>query len=122
MTSATTPPPSTHSAATADRGRGRWKFALFLVALLIAAFVVHKLPDWDAQAETGAAYGARMACSCRFVQGRSLESCRSDAEPGMEIVTIEEVEGRRAIRASVPILASRTASYAGATGCLLDPE
>lgn len=94
-----------------------------MIALaLILAVVVWKYPAWKAQAEVGAAYGARVGCSCRFVQGRSIESCRTDFEPGMEIVSIEEVEGRRAIHASVPLMASRTAHYDGPSGCLLDPE
>jgi hypothetical protein len=92
---------------------------LGIAALLITAFVIWNFASWKRQAEVGAAYGARIGCSCHFIQGRSLDSCATDFEPGMELVSIERVEGEQAIRASVPILASRTARFAGATGCVL---
>ena len=37
----------------------------------------------------------------------------------MEMVSIEDLPEERAVRASVPLLASRTARYEGATGCVL---
>jgi hypothetical protein len=106
MSSAPPPQSSTGKPATQSV---RWKLWLGIAALLLR------------QAEVGAAYGARIGCSCHYVQGRSLESCATDFEPGMELVSIAEVEGERAITASVPLLASRTARFAGATGCILDP-
>jgi hypothetical protein len=95
---------------------------LALISLAVLAFVIWNFSSWQRQAEVGAAYGARIGCSCHFVQGRSLDSCATDFEPGMELVGIERVEGERAIRASVPLLASRTARFAGATGCVLDRD
>lgn len=109
-------PPSASTAV-----RRRWRLWLALLALALVGLVIWAWPGWRAQAEVGAAYGARIGCSCRYVQGRDIESCRTDFEPGMEMVSIEEVEGERAIRASVPLLASRTARFAGRSGCLLDP-
>jgi hypothetical protein len=100
----------------------RWKFWSALVALVLIGFVAWNFSSWKAQAEVGSAYAARMACSCRFVQGRALDSCLTDFDPGTEMVSVEEVEGERRIRASVPILASRTARFAGATGCVLEPD
>jgi hypothetical protein len=100
----------------------RWKIALAMVLIALVAVGVWQYPTLKAQAEVGAAYGARMGCSCRFVQGRDIASCRTDAEPGMEIVSIEDIEGERAVRASVPLLASRVARYEGATGCVLVEE
>ncbi len=96
-----------------------------IIGILIVALVGYALwlyPTLKAQAEVGAAYGARMGCSCRHVQGRDIASCATDAEPGMEIVSIADVEGERAVRASVPILASRVARYEGVTGCVLVPQ
>ena len=90
--------------------------------MLLAGFVVWQFPAWKAQAEVGSAYAARIACSCRFVQGRELDSCLTDFDPGTEMVSVSEIEGEQRIEASVPLLASRTARYAGASGCLLEGE
>lgn len=89
--------------------------------LLILGYVFWQFPIWHAQAQLGTAYGARMGCSCRFVQGRDIASCRRDAEPGMEMVSIDDVPDAQAVEASVPLLASRTAHFEPGTGCLLDP-
>ncbi len=105
----------------APAGRiARWKLVLAGVAILVAAVVVWQFPTWQAQAETGAAYGARVGCSCRYVQGRDIASCATDFEPGMEIVSLTDLPEERGVRASVPLLASRTARFAGPSGCLLE--
>lgn len=123
MTSATPPPTSTaKTPAGQPRKPGRWKLWLGIAALLLIGFVIWQYPSWKAQAEVGSAYAARIACSCRFVQGRELGSCLTDFDPGTEMVSVEEIAGEQRIRASVPILASRTARYAGATGCVLEAE
>jgi hypothetical protein len=90
-------------------------------AVLFALFLVWKLPSFKAQAELGSAYAARVGCSCRYVEGRSLESCQTDFEPGMEMVSLSEDAATRTITGSVPLLASRSAHYAGASGCLINP-
>jgi hypothetical protein len=90
-------------------------------AVLFALFLVWKLPSFKAQAELGSAYAARVGCSCRYVEGRSLESCQTDFEPGMEMVSLSEDPATKTITGSVPLLASRSARYAGASGCLINP-
>ena len=90
-----------------------------LLLLAVAGYAVWQFPTWSAMAETGAAYGARIGCSCRYVQGREIGSCPTDFEPGMEMVSLEDLPDQSAVRASVPLLASRTARYEGATGCVL---
>ena len=95
---------------------------LLVVAVLMTGFAIWKFPSFKAQAELGSAYAARVGCSCRYVQGRSLESCQSDFEPGMEIVSLSEDPATQTVTGSVPLLASRSARYAGASGCLLRPE
>ena len=89
--------------------------------VLLALFLVWKLPSFKAQAELGSAYAARVGCSCRYVQGRGLDSCQTDFEPGMEMVSLSEDPATKTITASVPLLASRSARYAGASGCLINP-
>ena len=95
---------------------------LLVLAVLLTGFAIWKFPSFKAQAELGSAYAARVGCSCRYVQGRSLESCQSDFEPGMEMVSLSEDPATKTVTGSVPLLASRSARYAGASGCLLRPE
>ncbi len=95
--------------------------AASVTALLLVVLIVWQLPSWRAQAQAGAAYGARIGCSCRYVQGRDLASCETDFEPGMELVSIADEPEMRGVTASVPLLASRRARYAGKSGCILDP-
>lgn len=96
----------------------RWVLAVAIVAgLLLAAF-------WrplNGYAVTGAAYGARVACSCRYVGGRSLGDCRKDFEPGMELVALREDAKARSVTAIFPLLARQTARYYEGEGCRLDP-
>jgi len=74
-----------------------------------------------AHALTGAAYGARMGCACRFVAGRPLGDCRDDFEPGMAFVLLDEDATGRSVTARVPLLASQTATYHDGAGCILEP-
>lgn len=103
-----------------SRWGGCLPWALILLAL-IAVFAIWKFPSFKAQAELGSAYAARVGCSCRYVQGRGLESCQSDFEPGMDMVSLAEDPATKTITGSVPLLASRSARYAGVSGCLLNP-
>ena len=120
------PPPAGDAAPErpAPRRPSRWSgclpWAILLLALLLG-LLIWKFPDFKAQAEVGSAYAARVGCSCRYVQGRSLESCQTDFEPGMEMVSVSEDPATKTITGSVPLLASRSARYAGASGCLLSP-
>jgi hypothetical protein len=125
---APTPPPPRPEVPAHLRGRkrsaSRWGGCLpwaAIVGVLLLAFLIWKFPSFKAQAELGSAYAARVGCSCRYVQGRSLESCQSDFEPGMELVSLSEDPATKTVTGSVPLLASRSARYAGASGCLLDP-
>ncbi|WP_293704340.1 hypothetical protein [Sphingopyxis sp. UBA6723] len=113
------PPPRRRKKPSRWGGGLPWILGL---AVLFAVFAVWKFPSFEAQAELGSAYAARVGCSCRYVQGRSLESCQSDFEPGMEMVSLSEDPATKTVTGSVPLLASRSARYAGASGCLLRPE
>lgn len=125
MNSSTPEPPATDilerpkNGASPRRGLS-WKAVAILLALLCIAFVAWNYSSWQKQADVGAAYGARVGCSCRFVQGRDLASCESDFEPGMEMVSLSEDIDKKRVTASVPLLASHSAHFAGDTGCLLE--
>lgn len=70
---------------------------------------------------TGAAFGARTACSCRYVAGRDIKDCQKDFEPGMELVFLSDDEEEKSVTARVPLLSSATARYREGFGCVLDP-
>lgn len=102
--------------------RHRLKWWVLLLGLLILAYGAWQYPRWKAMAEAGTAYGARVGCSCRYIQGRDLASCETDFEPGMEQVSLSEDAKAKRVTASVPFLASRSAVYAGDSGCILEQK
>ena len=93
-----------------------------VIALLLAglAGLVWYGPAIRQSAVTGTAYGARMACSCRYIAGRSLKDCRKDFEPGMALISLWEDEASHSITARLPLVASATARFQPGPGCVLD--
>lgn len=93
-----------------------------LVALALAALIgwAFRVPILG-YARTGAAFGARTACACRYVAGRSLKGCRKDFEPGMGVVFLSDDSEGKSVTARVPLVASDTARFRPGYGCLLDP-
>ena len=73
------------------------------------------------RAEAASSVAARVACSCRFVAGRDLDSCRTDFEPGMGPVTLSEDGEARSITARYLFLAPQTATHRAEAGCVLEP-
>ena len=108
----TTPPRS-------PRGRRARKLWLLIPIAAIAALAWFWRP-LNFYAETGASYGARVACSCRYVEGRALGACRKDFEPGMELVRVSEDEAARSVTASFPLLARQPATFREGEGCVLE--
>lgn len=98
--------------------RLRW---LILGAGLIAALLALFWAPLNGYARAGTAYGARVACSCRYLGGRDLGDCRKDFEPGMEMVLLSEDRAARSVTATFPLLASETARLHRGEGCRLDP-
>jgi hypothetical protein len=72
------------------------------------------------QADVGAGFVAKTVCSCMFVAGRSLESCRADVLPVMDRVKAEVLDEPHGVHAFVALFASRTATWEPRTGCTLD--
>ncbi|MCT2557770.1 hypothetical protein N0B51_02115 [Tsuneonella sp. YG55] len=70
-------------------------------------------------ARAGSAYGARVACSCRFVAGRPLSDCARDKVSGMELVTLSEDEEDKSVTARM-LIVSDTARLKPGYGCVLD--
>ncbi|MCW1401503.1 hypothetical protein OKA06_03865 [Novosphingobium sp. MW5] len=96
----------------------RW---LGLLALVPLALLVWFWTPVNGYAQTGASYGARVACSCRYVAGRSLGDCRKDFEEGMGLVMLSEDAAAKSVTARFPLLASQTATYRDGPGCVLEP-
>ncbi len=101
--------------------RPLWRRPLLAIALVLAAALVWFWRPLNGYAITGAAYGARVACSCRFEGGRSLSDCRKDFEPGMELVMLSEDSTAKTVTARFPLLATQTATYREGEGCRLEP-
>lgn len=91
-------------------------------ALAVAALLFWFWAPLNSFALTGAAYGARVACSCHYLGGRTLEDCRKDFEPGMELVFLSADAKSRSVTARFPLLATQTATYAEGQGCRLEPS
>jgi hypothetical protein len=92
---------------------------LLLVAAALAAFAWFRQP-LRSYAMTGAAYGAHVGCSCRFVEGRSLGDCRKDFEPGMQLVQLSGDDTAKSVTAGFPLMTHQTASYREGQGCVLE--
>ncbi len=100
--------------------RTRRRALLFGLAL-VAALTAYFWGPLNSYAIAGSSYGARVACSCKFLGGRSLEDCRKDFEPGMELVMLSEDLEAKTVTATFPLLASQTATFREGQGCRLEP-
>lgn len=70
------------------------------------------------QARVGAAYGAHITCSCRYIEGRDMASCETDKEAGMAMIGFSDDPDNNRVTASVPFLAEAVAERRGAFGCV----
>jgi hypothetical protein len=99
--------------------------SLILIGLLLlAALVAFAYRDRIMGYSTvGAAYGARIGCSCRYVSGLPLSQCRKalDVEDGPSLLFLSEDEDNQSVTARVPLLTSQTARYRKGWGCVLEP-
>lgn len=102
-------------------GQRRWPLVLgVLIAIVFATGWTYR-ESAEGYARVSTAYSARVACSCRFVSGRSLEDCAKDRLEGMELVTLVEDAERKSVTARFPLIASDTAIFREGYGCVLEP-
>lgn len=94
-------------------------FLLAIGASVAVAAYAYREPI-NGYAQVGSAYAARVACSCRFVAGRSLEDCEKDKLAGMELVTLVDDPEAKSVTARFPLVASNTATYREGYGCVLE--
>lgn len=98
-----------------------WIVALAATGLVLAYGAWH-WSAWGRKASIAAGFGARVACSCRYVEGRDISSCKTDFEglPSMGLVHLSDRPGEHAVQASVPLLARRSARAVPGFGCVMD--
>lgn len=98
-----------------------WRNAKLVAVALLTIAALWFIWNWSSikgQARVGAAYGAHIICSCRYVEGRDMQSCETDKEIGMEMVRLSDDPENRRVYASVPFLAEAVAERRGAFGCV----
>ncbi len=105
-----------------------WRLPALVVAVLILLFCVWNWSAWRDRAWIAAGFGARIACSCRVVEGRAIEGCRTDFArlDGMGLVhlsdsAIEPGKGK-GVDGSIPLLAHRTARLVPGYGCVIEGQ
>lgn len=99
----------------------RFKSLKIVIAAVIVIAALWLMWNWSSikgQARVGAAYGAHVICSCRYIQGRDMASCETDKEKGMEIVRLSDDPENKRVYATVPFLAEAVAERRGAFGCV----
>ncbi len=96
----------------------RLKIALSVIALFTALWLLWNWNSIKGQARVGAAYGAHVTCSCRYIEGRDMASWETDKEKGMEMVRLSDDPENKRVYASVPFLAEAVAERRGAFGCV----
>ena len=94
--------------------------AALLAGVMVVLALVLTLPALRGSARAGAAYGARIACTCRYVGGRTLADCASDFEPGMALVSLREDAAARSVTARAALLMPQTATWLPGSGCVLE--
>ncbi|MFN3990211.1 MAG: hypothetical protein ACK4IS_08130 [Erythrobacter sp.] len=92
---------------------------LILALALVGVFAAFREPI-KGYAGIATAYSARVACSCRFVAGRSLADCAKDKLAGMELVTLVDDPAARSVTARFPLMSSTTATWREGYGCVLE--
>ena len=106
------------TAKTRSRKSRLWLWLILLVTALLGAAWLAWGDGLRKTGGVGSAYAARVACSCRFVAGRSMDDCAKDKLEGMELISLSEDAASKSVTASIPFIASDTASYREGYGCV----
>jgi hypothetical protein len=87
------------------------------VVLLIIGGAFAYVQSQQPLLQLGVGYGARVACGCRYIGGRTLGDCKKDFEPGMEMIQLSDDPKTKTVTAYVPLVAKRSATYDPVLGC-----
>ncbi|WP_246359695.1 hypothetical protein [Stakelama sediminis] len=96
-----------------------WGGLIVLALLALSAFVYAR--SMTPKLQLGVGYAARVACGCRYIEGRPLKSCYSDYEPGMAPIRLKDDPATKTVTAYVPLVASRSARFDALLGCRPTP-
>jgi hypothetical protein len=103
--------------------RSRWlHWAGIALGVLLVAQLAMNWPRLQLRATVATGFGARMACSCRYIEGRDLKSCQSDFRglEGMGLVRLSDDPARKTVHASIPLMSARKAVFKDGFGCMPD--
>ena len=101
--------------------RSWWVLGLVLAVVAgMCAVLYVRTHKYGQQAVIATGYVAHVVCSCRYLGNRDMASCKTDFEPGMEIVRVSEDAAARRITATVPLLSRQSASFSPEYGCTLE--
>lgn len=100
--------------------RKKWPYVLALIALILLVIYFVYGETIGKFTQTGASYGARVACSCVYVGGRDVSDCRKDFEAGMELAMLSDNPDDKSVTVTLPPFASQTATYREGYGCVLE--
>ncbi len=109
---------STKDVKAPQPGFKRLKIVAVGIVVIAALWLMWNWSSIKGQARVGAAYGAHITCSCRYIEGRDMASCETDKEKGMEIVRLSDDPENKRVYASVPFLVEAVAERRGAFGCI----
>lgn len=98
-----------------------WRWIVLAVVTVVVAVGGYYGWRTAVAAEVGAAAIAKVACSCVFIDGRSLATCRADDPPGFESVDVHIDTASKSATGIVLGFISRRASYQDGYGCVLEP-
>ena len=104
--------------STAPKSRRTARNIALAIGAMLVALLIWNWGSIKGQARVGAAYGAHITCSCRYIEGRDMASCETDKEDGMELVSLSDDPENKRVYASVPFLAEAVAERRGAFGCM----
>lgn len=107
--------------AVSKPARGKLRILRNVALALLALAVLWLVWNWNTikgEARVGVAYGAHIACSCRYIEGRDMKSCETDKEAGMALIGFSDDPENKRVTASVPFIAEAVAERRGAFGCV----